>query len=143
MLLFILAQAAAAAAPVTSAPAQIQPPAAASEQQPGVTSYPPEFFAEAHPNTANDMVGFLPGFSLDTGSGSRGYEGSAGNVLINGQRPVTKTDNLNNLLARILASQVERIDVIRGGAPGIDMMGKTVIANVITKHQNGARGVFH
>lgn len=150
MLLFILAQAAAAsaAAPVT-APAVPPPhvaapaPSAETQAQSGVTSYPPAFFADAHPNTASDMINYLPGFALDTGSGARGYEGSAGNVLINGQRPVTKTDNLSNLLARILASQVERIDVIRGGAPGIDMMGKTVIANVITKRQAGSRWLVH
>ena len=135
MLLFVLAQAAA----VAVAPATAAAPAA----QPGVTSYPPEFFASAHANTASDMVNFLPGFSLDTGSGARGYEGSAGNVLINGERPATKTDNLGTLLARILASQVERIDVIRGGAPGLDMQGKTVIANIITKKQTGVQGVIH
>ncbi|MBS0333340.1 MAG: TonB-dependent receptor [Proteobacteria bacterium] len=143
MLLFILAQAAAAAAPVAPSSAPAQPAPGPAAQQAGVTSYPPEFFAEAHPNTANDMIGFLPGFIFDSGSDVRGYEGAAGNVLINGQRPVTKTDNLNTLLARILASQVARIDVIRGGAPGIDMQGKTVIANVITKQQGGTRFLIH
>ncbi|MGZ6018916.1 MAG: TonB-dependent receptor plug domain-containing protein [Phenylobacterium sp.] len=151
MILIVLAQAAAAVV----APAGVAQPAAPAAQSPapaapappaaqaGVVSYPAAFFVSAHPNTANDMVLFLPGFVFDSGSDVRGYEGAAGNVLINGQRPVTKTDNLSNLLARILASQVERIDVIRGGAPGIDMQGKTVIANVITKHQGGSRFLVH
>jgi hypothetical protein len=145
MLLFVLAQAAAAVAAPAQAPLPATAPAAAqaSAQASGITSYPADFFNSAHPNTASDMVGFLPGFSLDTGSGARGYEGSAGNVLINGQRPATKTDNLGNILARIVATQVERIDVIRGGAPGIDMQGKTVIANIITKQQQGVQGVIH
>jgi outer membrane receptor protein involved in Fe transport len=34
---------------------------------------------------------------------------------------------------------VERIDLIRGGAPGIDMQGKTVLANVIRKKGAGTR----
>jgi len=128
----MLAWALAQAAVVAAAPA----PAAAPAQE-GVTSYPPAFFADAHPNTANDMVARLPGFTLDTGNGVRGYEGAAGNVLIDGQRPATKSDDLGNILARILASQVERIDVIRGGAPGIDMQGKSVIANIIRKKGAG------
>jgi len=134
MFLLVLAQAAAAAGPVV-------PGAAAA--QPAVVSYPPQFFADAHPNTALDMVSYLPGFSLDTGSGVRGYEGSAGNVLIDGQRPASKSDDLGSILSRMLATHVARIDVIRGGAPGIDMQGKTVIANVITKKETGARGVIH
>jgi hypothetical protein len=115
---------------VAAAPA----PAAAQE---GVTSYPAAFFASAHPNTAMDMISRLPGFTLDTGSGVRGYEGAAGNVLIDGQRPATKTEGVDSLLSRLQANQVERIDVIRGGAPGIDMQGKSIIANVIRKKGAG------
>ncbi|HEY1753548.1 MAG TPA: TonB-dependent receptor plug domain-containing protein [Caulobacteraceae bacterium] len=99
----------------------------------GVTSYPPSFFATFRPNTALDMVNDLPGFSLDTGGGVRGFGGAAGNVLIDGDRPATKSDSLDAILQRIPAGSVERIDVIRGGAPGMDMRGKTVIANVIRK----------
>ncbi len=135
MLLIVLAQAAVTAV----AP----PPAAMPVAQPAVVSYPPNFFADGRPNTALDMVKYLPGFSLDTGSGVRGYEGAAGNVLIDGHRPASKSEGIDSILQRMLATHVARIDVIRGGAPGIDMQGKTVIANVITKQQNGARGIFH
>jgi hypothetical protein len=132
MLLFVLAQAA-VAAPLAGAPSS----------QPAVVSYPPEFFADAHPNTALEMVQRLPGFALDTGNGVRGYEGAAGNVLIDGQRPAVKSEGIDSILQRMLATHVARIDVIRGGAPGIDMQGKTVIANVITKGGDAARGIFH
>jgi hypothetical protein len=37
------------------------------------------------------------------------------------------------VLRRIPADQVERIDIIVGGAPGIDMHGRAIIANVILK----------
>jgi outer membrane receptor protein involved in Fe transport len=120
MLIHILAQAAAAATPEAAA-------------QQGVISYPASYFAQYQAANAMDMINRIPGFTLDSGSGVRGYEGSAGNVLIDGLRPTTKTDNLGTILNRIPASEVERIDVIRGGAPGIDMQGKTVIANVIRK----------
>src|SRR6185312_1465346 len=49
----------------------------------------------------------------------------AGNVLIDGKRPSSKSDSIDQILQRIPVGQVERIDVIRGGAPGIDMQGKT------------------
>jgi outer membrane receptor protein involved in Fe transport len=106
-------------------------PEAGSAQ--GVTSYPVAFFAEAQPNSAMDMISRIPGFAFDDGDNVRGYGGAAGNVLIDGQRPASKTEGLEDALRRIQARQVERIDIIRGGAPGIDMQGKTVIANVILK----------
>jgi len=99
----------------------------------GISIYPADFFTAARPATANDMVSRLPGFSLDTGTSARGFAGTAGNVLINGARPTAKTDDLNSILQRIPAANVERIDVIRGGAPGIDMQGQTVVANVVTR----------
>ena len=101
--------------------------------QSGVISYTPADFADARPNTALDMISRLPGFSFEGGDSVRGFAGAAGNVLIDGARPTIKTDSLGDTLARIPINQVERIDVIRGGAPGIDMQGKAVIANVIRK----------
>src|SRR5262245_41661717 len=130
LIVHVLAQAAVAAAPT----------AEAAPQQ-GIISYPPSFFAAFQPANAGEMVARIPGFTLDTGATVRGYEGAAGNVLIDGKRPATKTDNLENILRRLPAGQVERIDLIRGGAPGIDMQGKTVIANIVRKSGGGIRGV--
>lgn len=124
LILHVLAQAAAAAAP-----------------QQGVISYPPSFFADFQPANASEMIDRLPGITLDSGDAVRGYEGSAGNVLIDGERPATKSEDLEQVLRRIPASRVERIDLIRGGAPGIDMQGKAVIANIIRKPGGGFRGV--
>ncbi|HEX5263716.1 MAG TPA: TonB-dependent receptor, partial [Phenylobacterium sp.] len=152
MILILLAQAAAAAAgapppvPVAQPPGAVAAPAVSQPAEPekippreGVTTYGPDFFAAYRPNNALEMVQRLPGFTLDTGDTVRGYEGAAGNVLIDGQRPATKADTLDQSLYRIPASAVDHIDVIRGSAPGIDMQGKTVIANVVRK--NG--GAFH
>lgn len=126
------------AEPVPASPA---PTVAGAEQQ-GVISYPASFFEAAQLNTANDMVARLPGFVFDGGSGVRGFAGAAGNVLIDGERPTTKSDDLVSILRRIPASQVERIDVIRGGAPGIDMQGKTVLANVVRKGGASTTGLI-
>lgn len=120
----------------TQAPAsgnQSPPPQSSTASATGVTPYPAAFFAAAQPNTARDMVDRLPGFLFDDGDTVRGFAGAAGNVLIDGVRPTSKSDDLDSILRRIPASQVERIDLIRGGAPGVDMQGKTVMANVIRK----------
>ena len=99
----------------------------------GISVYTPDFFADSRPATASDMISRLPGFSLDTGSSARGFAGTAGNVLIDGARPTAKTDDLSSILSRIPAASVERIEIIRGGAPGIDMQGQTVVANVVRR----------
>ena len=109
--------------------------------QQGVTPYPAAFFADMNVTTALDMVKRLPGFALDTGATVRGFEGAAGNVLVDGARPVSKTDGLDQVLYRLPASQVERIELIRGGAPGIDMQGKAILANVIRKKGGGLQGL--
>jgi hypothetical protein len=121
----------------------IQPAPAAGQAAAGVTSYPASFFTQFQPNTATDMINNLPGFVFDDGDSVRGFAGAAGNVLIDGVRPTSKSDDLYSILRRIPASQVERIDVIRGAAPGVDMQGKTVMANVIRKKNTGVTGVVN
>ena len=108
------------------------PALAASEQ--GISAYPASFFSDARPATAYEMIQRLPGFLFDSGQSARGFAGTAGNVLVNGARPTAKTDDLSSILQRIPAANVQRIDVIRGGAPGIDMQGQSVVANVITQN---------
>lgn len=126
------APAAAAEAPVPTGPAS-QAPAVDAVQQ-GVLVFEPAFFAGSAPNTALDMIARLPGFQLNTGdTGTRGFAGAAGNVLIDGDRPSSKSDTLDAVLRRISADSVERIELIRGGAPGIDMQGQSVVANVIVR----------
>ncbi len=102
----------------------------------GVLVYDAAFYASAKPTTALDMIRLLPGFSFDAGNEGnqqRGFNGGAGNVLINGDRPVTKTESLEEVLKRLAAEGVERVELIRGGAPGIDMQGRAVLANVVLK----------
>lgn len=102
-----------------------------------VLSYPASYFAGVQLNTAYGMIQRLPGFVfIDTDTSKRGYAGSAGNVLINGVRPSSKTDTLSAVLRRIPSSDVARIEVIRGGAPGIDMLNQTVVANVVLKRSD-------
>lgn len=128
-----------------AATAQTPQPAPAPQAgaaQPGVLVFTPDFFADQRPNTALDMVGRVPGFNAIDGDGSRGFEGSVGNILINGARPASKNDTGSAVLSRTLASQVERIELIRGGAPGIDMQGFAVVVNVITKSESSRQSIL-
>lgn len=62
--------------------------------------FTPDFFAAQRPNTALDMVNRVPGFSVDDGTGARGFEGAVGNVLINNARPASKNDAGSSVLNR-------------------------------------------
>lgn len=107
-------------------------PAAAQAQQPaGATaqSYSADYFTPFNPVTAEDMVRRLPGFSFDGGDDRRGFAGTAGNVLINGERPSSKTP-LSEQLSRISARDVLRIDMRAGGGDGTDVGGQTMVADV-------------
>ena len=108
----------------------------------GVIRYDPVYFTSFAPNTAMDMIVRLPGFAFDAGPQVRGFAGAAGNVLVDGDRPTSKQDNLQDILTRIPASQVDHIDVIRGGAPGVDMQGRTVLANVVRRKGAGSTTVI-
>ena len=101
------------------------------------SSFPSAFFAEFRPNSALDMINRLPGFTYNRGnSGVRGLAGSGGNVLIDGQRPVTKSLSLDDVIRQIPVDVVVRIEVIRSGAVGIDMQGHPMVANII-RNPNG------
>ncbi len=111
----------------------VAPLPVAGQPASGLISYPASFFAASGPNTARDMINRVPGFVFDDGATVRGFEGAAGNVLIDGQLPTSKSDDLDSVLRRIPASQVDHIDLIRGGAPGIDMHGKVLVADVVRR----------
>ncbi len=108
----------------------------------GTLTFPPSFFAESRPNTASDMVARVPGFAVSQNSGVRGFSGAAGNVLIDGARPASQSEGLSDILGRIPATQVERIELIRGGAPGVDMLGYTQVVNVIRRRESTRQHVI-
>jgi hypothetical protein len=138
-ILFAAAAATSEAAPVEPAPNAVEGIEVVTraplvgDLQKGTTAYRPEFFTPVRPANALDMINWLPGFVFEDTRDLRGLDGASGNVLIDGKPPTSKTDTLQNVLRRIPPNQVERVDIIVGGAPGIDMRGRAVIANVILK----------
>ncbi len=124
-LVFAAALAAQDVAPPSAAPVAVATAAG------GVTPYPLAFFIAGNPSNALDMINRLPGFTFEAGEVVRGFASAAGNVLIDGKRPTSKATTLDEALKRIPAESVVRIELIRGGAPGIDMQGRSVLANVV------------
>ena len=104
----------------------------------GQVVYLPPFFSQFNPITALDMVRRVPGFSIDPGESVRGFGGAAGNVLIDGQRPSTKSADIFDTLRRIGANRVDRIELIRGGTGGLDVGGQAVVVNLILKQGSGS-----
>ena len=100
-------------------------------RQQQVVEFRPEFFDRYQPLTALDMVRQLPGFELKDGSGDRGFGSGAGNILINDRRPSAKQDAPSEILDRIPASIVKRIDLIRSQVRGIDLQGEPIVASIM------------
>ncbi|WP_417455684.1 TonB-dependent receptor plug domain-containing protein [Kordiimonas sp.] len=97
----------------------------------GSENYTAAFFAQYTPQNAYDMVQRLPGFMFDEGESARGFGGTAGNVLIDGARPTSKSGGLVEALRRIPAAQVERIELQRGAFAAGEAAGQSVVANVV------------
>jgi hypothetical protein len=114
------------------ASAQIPLPAEATEPTPPQDTYTPEYFSQFQPQTALDMVGRLPGFSLESGDGGRGFGQASLNILINGRRPSSKSQGPREILEQITAETVVRIEIVDGST--LDIPGlQGQVANVIVK----------
>ena len=140
-------------AALASAPAFAQTPGAGEipqatpTQGSRTTVYDPGFFAQYAPRTALDIVQRIPGFTLDLGNNQaatgvdvRGFAGTAGNVVLNGARPSSKSETLETLLARIPASRVKKVEVGPGDLYGADYSSKTQVANLYLSADRGIAG---
>lgn len=96
-------------------------------------TYTPDYFTQFSPQTAADMVSRLPGFEIRGGEGgARGFGQASLNILINGRRPSSKSSGANEILSRIPASNVTRIEIVDGAT--LDIPGLSgEVANIIAK----------
>jgi hypothetical protein len=112
------------------------------------TTYDAAYFQQFAPRTALDIAQRVPGFQLDLGVTQsnlgavdvRGFSGTAGNVVFNGARPSSKAENLQDILARIPAQRVVRVEVGPGDLYGSDYAGKSQVLNVILSAASGFDG---
>lgn len=98
----------------------------------GTTVYPRAFFDDYTPVTALDIVSRVPGFSVDLGSDRRGFDEAGGNVLIDGARPAAKSGGLGEVLERIPADSVERVELITNPTMAA-AAGQTLVVNIVLR----------
>ncbi len=118
-------------APV-SLPATPDAVAAAGAKAEGVQVFEGAFFKQYNPVTAADIVNRVPGFEIDDGEALRGFGATAGNVLVNGERPSSKV-LISEQLKRIPADSVLRVELVSGSASNMDARGQTQLVNVVLK----------
>jgi hypothetical protein len=123
-----------AAAPATGdAPAPEADPAAIPE---GRQSYTAADFTRFAPKNALDMLRNVPGFQIRADrNGARGLGQANENVVVNGQRLASKSDDLFSQLARIPAASVVRIDIVDGATLAIPGLSGQA-ADVITRPES-------
>jgi hypothetical protein len=116
-------------------------PAAGAQEASRNDVYPRTWFNAAAATNAYEMLQRVPGFAIvDSDADVRGYGEALGNVLIDGARPASKRESVDELLERIPASAVVRIELVRSGTSGIDMGGHAVLANVVCERAATAQG---
>jgi hypothetical protein len=106
--------------------------------------YTPADFAACSPRSALDMVQQIPGFNIEginTFNQARGLGQAEGNVLLNGERIVTKAGSITDELARIAADNVIRIELVEGATLNIPGLSGRV-ANVIARSGDGLSAQF-
>jgi hypothetical protein len=138
----LLASAAALALPA-GLHAQTAP--APAEQAPvanGKRQFRADFFATYAPVTALDMVNRIPGFSIEGGDDRRGFGENAGNVLIDGDRPSSKSDNIFTILSRIPASEVDYIELTEQSGADSETQGQGQVVNVVRQVSAKVSGTY-
>ncbi|MDG1859754.1 MAG: TonB-dependent receptor plug domain-containing protein [Emcibacteraceae bacterium] len=119
-----------------------------------IVSYEKEYFAKYNTVTLLDMLQVIPGAKeiLDKNKnqrgggggggggnqGDRGFGSSGDQILINGKRLAGKTNSVDDTLGRISSDQIEKVELIRGAASGLDVQSQGLIINVTL-----AAGLLH
>ena len=113
-------------------------PAGQPDRVTGRRTYDAAWFAPFAPATALQMVQRVPGFTIERiDEGVRGFAQAAGNVVVNGQRPSAKSDDVETILGRIPASRVLRVEVGTGDQFGAEFAAKPQVLNVVTTQAGG------
>jgi hypothetical protein len=100
------------------------------------TVFLPAQLSQSPDASAYDLVLRVPGFSLvEADAEVRGYAGAQGNVLVDGVRPVSKNESVAELLKRLPAHSILRLELLRQSAPGVDMAGHAQLLNVVRRRE--------
>ncbi len=132
---------------------------ASAQDAPGENTnavFPVEYFAEYSPVTVNDMLDRIPGIDLILNQGPSNFRGgdrglgAASPILINGKRLAGKANEARAQLARISASEVTSIEIIRGTSSSLDVQNVSQVVNIIMREApsrssitSEVNGAFH
>ena len=110
---------------------EMQPSVDVDDVEDSTVVYPAVFFEPYNPVSANDMLDRIPGVSIGGGRGGGRCLGTGGDLLINGQRIAGKDNSPRDQLSRIAASEVLRIEIIRGTSGDLAVRGAGQVVNVV------------
>ncbi|MFC7291920.1 TonB-dependent receptor plug domain-containing protein [Hirschia litorea] len=100
--------------------------------QDSTSTYQLSDFKQFSPRTAMDLIANIPGFNIVEADSKRGLGQAGGNVLINGKRISTKSNDLSDILSQIPAANVVQIivqDASQFNIPGLS----GIVANIETQ----------
>ncbi|MBT6329560.1 MAG: Plug domain-containing protein, partial [Kordiimonadaceae bacterium] len=95
-----------------------------------VVTYGEDYFKKYSPLTLIDILERIPGVPAILGQGNgqrqqeRGFGSSGDQILINGKRLSAKGNSIRDLLSRTPAGDVERVELIRGAADGLEVQSE-------------------
>lgn len=124
-----------------------------SEDQ-SVVAYDKEYFVKYAPSTLLEMLQRVPGVQaiLDAnrrvggtqrgGQQERGFGSGGDQILINNKRISGKANDINSTLQRISASQVERVEIIRGASSDVDVQSQGLVVNIIMNEDESTSSTF-
>ncbi len=103
--------------------------------------FAPEDFARFAPRSALDMARQVPGFPIDEGVSERGFGQADTNILVNGRRISGKSNGPVQVLGRIPADKVLRLEILDGASLEIGGLSGQVL-NVVTETGGGITGRY-
>ena len=105
--------------------------------------YDESYFSGFNALTAEDLLNRVPGIqdilqdaqsqSSSAATARRGFGSTGDQILIDGRRLSGKSNTIASALRRIQASQVERVEVIRGAAADLDVRTEGIVVNIVLK----------
>ena len=121
------------------------PGAVLAQEETNTTSvrevFAPEDFARFAPRTALDMASQVPGFPIEEGESERGFGQADTNILVNGRRISGKSNGPVQVLGRIPADDVIRLEILDGASLDIGGLSGQVL-NVVTRTGGGISGRY-
>ena len=106
--------------------------------------YNEAYFSGFNALTAEDLLNRVPGIqdllqdAQSQTSARRGFGSTGDQFLIDGRRLSGKSNTIASALRRIQASQVLRVEVIRGAAADLDVRTEGIVVNIVLKESLAA-----